>query len=411
MLTPLALLLAAAAPSRAAQVTPVFQASVAAGQYFFQGERGSFSGNAAVTAAPLIKFSPRWSLLPMYMGGYRGTKGVDDGVGAGTLFQQEMDHRFSVTGIRQLEGSTWRLKPQGSYKREFLKETRNEDWGRGLFDYEKIAFGLEAENVYKDPFSFRLALDVWRTRFPHYESLESRSGVDPNGNPLGRELAPKKVLDTWNVQLTAAGGRPVPFASPAYALQGAWSILYQSYSDQRIVNAAGQFDDRGRRDILNTGSLTLLSPRRVRVGGEDARLDLSGTVSFAWNMSNQNTFDAAKVQFIGDSYSYVSFGLGPAAALSWGDTKQPERVSAGLRWNRVRYLGRLAQDGDGVYNGSKQYQDRATLSLGYDHALAPRWSLTTRINALWASSNQHFEKNYRYTYRTMTYLVGVAYEL
>ena len=49
-----------------------------------------------------VKLSDRWSVLPMYAGGYRGTKGVDDGVGAGTLFQQQMDHTLSVTGIRKI---------------------------------------------------------------------------------------------------------------------------------------------------------------------------------------------------------------------------------------------------------------------------------------------------------------------
>ncbi|MDX6769871.1 MAG: hypothetical protein SF051_10085 [Elusimicrobiota bacterium] len=403
-------LLAAALPARGVEVTPVFNASLSAGQYFFQGQRGSFSGNSTVVAAPLIKLSPRWSMMPMYLGNYRGTKGVDDGVGAGTLFQQEMDHRLSVTGIRVLEGTTWRLKPQASYKREFLKETRDETWGKGLFDYEKIAVGLEAENLYKDPFVFRAAVDLWRTRFPQYESLESRSGTDPSGNPLGRELAPRKVLDAWNAQLTLSGSRPVPFADPAVALQASWSFLYQNYSEQKVVNARGQFDRTGRRDLLNSASLSVVHPRPVRLFGHDARLDLTGGLNLAYNASNQNTFDAAKTQFVPDAYGFWSFGLGPAAALSWGDRKTPERLSMGLRWNRVRYTGRLVQDGDGVYSSAKQYQDRTTLSLGFDHPVAPKFTLTTRVNALWASSNHKFDKNYKYTYRAMTYHIGVAYE-
>lgn len=408
-LLPLALL--CGAPARGAQVVPVFNASLSAGQYFFQGERGSLAGNASLLAAPMVKLSPRWSVLPLYAGGYRGTKGLDDGVGPGTLFQQEMTHRLSVTVIRSLEGTGWRLKPQASYKREFLKETRDESWGRGLFDYEKVAFGLEAENAYRDPFSFRAALDVWRTRFPHYESLESRSGVDPNGNPLGRELAPRKVLDTFNAQLTVAGSRPVPSADPRYALSASWSLLYQDYSDQRLVNEAGQFEPAGRRDILNSGSATLGRPVSFDLLGVDMRLDLSGSVNLSFNSSNQNTYDAARLRFVRDSYSYLSAGLGPSAVLSWGDRRAPERLSAALGWSRLQYLGRLTQDAAGAYSSVKQHQDRTTLSLGYDHPLAAHYTLTTRLNALRASSNQHYEKNYRYNYRAMTYLIGVNYEL
>lgn len=407
----LALAGALAAPASALDVVPVFNANVSAGQYFFGRERGSLAANAAVVAAPMMRLSPRWSLMPMYSGSYRGTKGIDDGVGASSLFQQSMDHRLSVTGFRSLEGTTWRLKPQASYKREFLKETRNEDWGRGLFDYEKIGVGFEAENVYKDPFSFRAALDMWRTRFPHYESLESRSGVDPNGNPLGRELAPRRVLDTWNTQLTLSGSRPLPAADPRYALSASWSLMHQAYADQRLVNEQGQFDGGKRRDILNNASLNLVRPTPVRLAGQDMRLDLSGGVSAAWNISNQNSFDAGRLRYIADSYSWWSFGLGPAAALSWGDRKAPERVSMGLRWSRLQYTGRLAQAASGAYNSAKQRQDRTTLSLGFDHPLAPRYVLQARINALWATSNQKFEQNYTFNYRTMTYHVGVAFEL
>lgn len=401
---------ALAAPAGAVEVVPVVNGSLSAGQYLFQNERGSFSGNASLVAAPMLRFSPRWSLLPMYAGGYRGTKGVEDGVGAGTLFQQQMEHRLSVTGFRSLEGTTWRLKPQASYKREFLKETRDEEWGRGLFDYEKIAVGLEAENAYKEPFAFRAALDVWRTRFPHYESLESRSGVDPSGNPLGRELAPRKVLDTWNYQLTLSGSRPWPYADPSFALQGSWSVMYQDFSDQLLVNERGQFEPTGRRDLLNAVSASLVHPRPLRLFGEEARLDLSANAHLSWNRSNQNSYDAGRTQFIADSYSYYGVGFGPAAALAWGERKAPERLSLGLRWNRVQYLGRLAQEGSGLYSGAKQRQDRYTLSLGFDHPVAPRFTLTARLSALWAASNQKYEANYKYTYRAMTYLIGVNYE-
>ena len=103
--------------SSAAEWTPVFNASLSGGQYFFLKQRASLGGNAALNVAGMAKLSERWSMMPMYSGSYRGTKGVDDSVGAGTLFQQQMDHALSVTGIRRIEASTWRLKPSAGYKR------------------------------------------------------------------------------------------------------------------------------------------------------------------------------------------------------------------------------------------------------------------------------------------------------
>ncbi len=403
-------MLVCALPASAVEWAPVLNASLSGGQYFFKGQRGNLGGNAAVTAAGLVKLDDRWSLLPMYNVGYRGTKGVDDGVGAGTLFQQQMDHTLSVTGIRKLQDSTWRVKPSVGYKREFLKETRDESWGHGLFDYEKIAAGVELENVYKEPFSARAGLDVYRVRFPNYESLESRSGVDPFGDPLGRELASKHVLDTWNWQASASGSRPWPFTDPKVVLQGSYSLLYKDFIDQRIVVASGQFENSGRRDFLQSFAGSAGHPVPVKVFGSDGRLDLSLGLNLAYNRSNQNTFDPNFAKFLSDSYSYWVIGLGPGAALSWGDKKAPVWTSMSLRWTRQSYLGRLVQDEVGVYGSQKQKHDRWIFSLAYGYPLAPKLTMTFRTNVLWASSNQKYQKNYSYTYRAMNYLIGVAYE-
>jgi len=405
-----AVVLIFAMPAFAVEWTPVLNASLSGGQYFFQGQRGSLAGNANVTAAALVKASERWSLLPMYAVAYRGTKGVEDGVGAGTLFQQQMDHAFSVTGIRKLRDSNWRVKPSAGYKREFLKQTRDEAWGKGLFDYEKISAGIEAENVYKDPFSWRVGLDAFRVRFPQYESLESRSGADPFGNPLGRELASKHVLDTYNWQASVSGSRPWPYEDPKVVLQGSYSFLYKDFLDQRIVQATGQFVDTGRRDFLQALGGSIVRPIPMQVFGGDGRLDLSLGLNSSYNSSNQNTFDATFARFLADSYSYWTFGGGPGAALSWGDKKAPTWASTSLRWTRQSFLGRLVQDEVGAYGSAKQIHDRWQLALAYGYPIAPKLTLTFRVNALWAASNHKFSRNYSYAYRALNYLLGVAYE-
>ena len=157
----------------AAEYAPVLNATVLGGQYFYQGNNANVSGNVSVVAGAMVKTSERWSFLPTYAANYQGTKGVSDSVAAGSLFQQEMDHRASFTGIYSLEGSDWKLKPSASYKYEFLKQTRDESWGHGLFDYEKIGLGFEAENLYREPFSYRFGLDLFRISFSNFASLES----------------------------------------------------------------------------------------------------------------------------------------------------------------------------------------------------------------------------------------------
>jgi hypothetical protein len=404
MLMAMAAVIAGPSGAWALEFIPVFNATLMGGQYIFQGNR------SGLLAAPVIRQNEQWSYLPIYAGNYQGTKGVNDGVAAGTLFQQEMDHRVSFTAIDSLPGTTWRLKPSISYKREFLEETRDETWGHGLFDYEKAGAGFEAENVYKDPFSYRLGVDFFRIRFPNFQSLESTSGTDPLGNPLQRENAGTNVLDTYNYQLSAAGALPYPFDDPKVSLQGGYSVLYQDYSHESLVDSRGQLGSATRKDFLQTWTASVGHPNTVTLWGEECRLDSSFGVNLALNLSNQNTFDATQTRFIADSYSYFDAGLGPNATLAWGDKKRPAVVSGALRYDRTMYLGRQAQDGSGLYTGATLNQDHYSLALDYRYPIADQFYLKAQANVLFVRSNNHFETTYSYNYTTENYLLGFTFE-
>ncbi len=406
--------LAVASEVAAVEVIPVYRGHLLGGQYFIKGRNASLSGNAALLAAPVLEFNERWSAIPMFAGNYNGTKGIGDGVGALTLFQQSMDHRVSFTGIYSVPSTNWKAKASTHYKRYFLKETIDETWGKGLFDYDKIGLGLEAENTYKDPFSYRIGFDVFRIAFPNYESLESKSGVDPTGNPLNRELASKDVLDTMNFQLTASASRPFPYDDPVVSVSGSVSTLYQNYEDQRLVTNTGQFQTTkpyGRQDFLTTASFNVGYPREFRLSGLPYRLSTAFTVNGAFNGSNQNTFDAAGPRFIYDAYSYYSYGFGPSASLSWGNPKRPTAMSLSFLYTRLQYTGRLAQDSTGKYlTDEHQFQDRWIAGLGSSYPILPNFNLVGRANFLWQNSNHAFEKTYLYTYRTANYMMGFTYE-
>jgi len=399
-----------AAPARALEYAPIFNASVLGGQYFFQNTRGNVNGNVSVTAAAVIKASQRWSWLPMYVGNYQGTKGVSDAVPAGSLYQQEADQRASLTGLYSVAGTSWKLKPSASYKYEFLKQTRDESWGHGLFDFEKIATGFEAEKTYREPFSYRFGLDIYRIRFPQYRSLESQSPLDPLGNPLNRTGFNRNVLDTYNFQLTASGSRPFPYDDPVVSLQGTYSLLYQHYIDQSLVDVRGQIESAGRRDFLQTLNGAVGYPRSFRLFDRDWRLDSRLGLSFAYNGSNQNYYDANTAQFFSDAYSYTSYSAGPGFALAWGDVKRPTTVSTSFVYTRLNYVGRQAQDGSGVYTGRKLGQDLYVTGLSGSYPISPGFFLKAQANFLWARSNNTYEKTYAYNYRSANYLMGFTYE-
>jgi len=399
-----------AASARAVEVTPLYGVSFLGGQYFFSSAKSNLNANVKASVAPALKFTsrPNWTVIPLYNGNFRGTKDVTDPVGSSTLFQQGMDHRLAFTGIRQAEGSNWKLKPSVSYKREFLKETRDETWANGLFDYWTTAVGFEAENVYKDPFSYRLGYDFFITRFPNYRSLESQSGVDPSGQPLGRERAGVNTLDTMNHQLSAAVTLPFPASDPKMSVSASYRILYQDYRDQPLIDLGGQPTTNGRQDFSNSLGFAVGIPKMYRQGRLRAGYGFS--LGFTHNGSNQNTFDAGQTRFMADSYSYYSLSAGPNMSLSWGDKKQPTTASLGLKWSRTKYAGRLAQSGSGAYLNERQSTNRFLVSVGYAYPVAPNFHLTAQTNILRQESNQKFEQSYRYNYTTANYLLGFSYD-
>ncbi|MEK7656550.1 MAG: hypothetical protein AAB412_02235, partial [Elusimicrobiota bacterium] len=263
------LLAACISPVSAKEYIPMYNFSLQGGQYFFTGSKTNLNANMAANVTPAVKLDNGWTLLPIYNGIYRGTKGVNDAVGAGTLFQQMMSHRVSISGLRQVQD--WKVKPSFSYKHEFLKETVDESWTKGLFDYQKVGVGVEGEKVYKDPFSVRMGYDFYYIRFPNFQSLESKSGFDPSGNALGRETAGTRVLDTLNNQFTVAATYPYPYDAPKVSLQASYSFLLQMFADQPIINNAGQPQSGNRRDFNQSLNLSVMHPRELK--GGDYRLN------------------------------------------------------------------------------------------------------------------------------------------
>jgi hypothetical protein len=129
-------------PLAAYDITPYYNASLMGGQYFYETNQGALAGNASLLATASMKFSSDFTLIPLYSGRYQGAKQVQDLAGGGTLFQALMDHMVSVKGVYSAT-PLLKIKPELAIKREYLKETRNEAWGDGLFDYMRPGFSIE----------------------------------------------------------------------------------------------------------------------------------------------------------------------------------------------------------------------------------------------------------------------------
>jgi len=399
------------------RIAPLLNLQILGGQYFFEGERGNLSGNLSLLAAPSLKLSPAWTLVPSYSASYQGTKQVVDLVGAGTLFQERMDHRVGVKGIWRPGGdSAWRIKPAANFKTELLQETRDETWGNGLFDYRKYGAGLEAEYIYQDPLSMRVGYDYAFTHFPNYTSLESKESQDFNGQPLARELVGGHILDNHGHALTVGGAMEVAALDPeASLLKGLildmqYVALYQRYPQQHLVDASGNLTPGLRTDWTHLVDFTFRQPSQPR-----GNLRMLTTVGLGgvFARSNQNSYDALHTRFLDDYYDYDELSVRPSVTALLGEPgggAKPALLSLSFNLSQRRYLERPTQDSTGLYQSSRIRQTNWYLGGTLSYPMDRNFSLMANMQYGRASSNMGFQQFYKYDYTSVNYLFGVSYE-
>ncbi|MCM2304594.1 MAG: hypothetical protein NDJ72_07820 [Elusimicrobia bacterium] len=400
----LLLLALLASPAGALEWTPIFGVQALGGVHFFRGEKGSLSGNADAVFAPAIKWDEKWSFLPSARSSYEGTRRVTDVLGTATPAQERMEHKAAFRAVWADPASRWRLKPGLSYKLSFLRETFDESWGGGLFDERLWTIGGEAEFLTREPHSLRASLDWFDATYPNYTSLESQAALQFEGRPLARELVGDMVLDRSGARLGAAFDMP---AGERVRLDAGMSTVWSRYGSQKVVNEGGQFDAVGREDFLTSISLAARMPHEW-----NADLRALGSLTFGAGVlsSNQNGYDATRGKFLPKFYDYREYSLTPAVKLLVGPDRAPVSVDLAVGWRRRAYTGRRAQDASGAYSGGPLTTTEWTVAGTLTYPIVKRFSLVFTLERASASSNQRFERYYRYAYEATSALAGFRWD-
>jgi hypothetical protein len=387
------------------KVTPVASVDLTGGQYWVTGAApDKFSGNADVFFSPVINFSQNTALIPIYSGFYSSTKDVKELVGGGTLTRELQDHSLALKYVAKL-GDNWKLKSRIGYKIEYLKETVDETWGKGIFDYTKMILGFEAEKGW-EKWTGRAGVDFYTMRYPNYQSLVLESGfqtsVDTTTYTEISSQAGKDILDYDTLSLFIEGKRNFSeYVSGTIHND----ISVKNFKGQKIVNNTGMFSETLRSDIVDYLTLKL----RAEAGG--AAFELTDGIQY--NRSNQNSFDASgnPPTFISDFYNYLQNSFMPSITFYLGKNGKPARLT--LLWDITyrQYLERPAQSVAGNYMTDKVYQTTNTLGLTYIHPLSKNLSAKYSANYRDVTSNMKYEKNYLYNYYTFNYFIGINWSL
>lgn len=380
-------------------ITPVASVNLLGGKYFLDSDAASFQGRVDAFVSPAMNLAEGRDLIPVYSGNYSGTQDIQELAGGGVLTRKRQTHTFSLKYVHTNEFNKY--KPRLSYSIARIKETNDEDWGDGLFDYNTLSAGFEAEQE-RPHGTFTESYDFYSVAYPNYSTLLSDSQSVFNDTTTFNELS------------TNAGENPMDNLSHRLAFGYAWfpeplnmkagyDITYRTYGEQAVTArpATGQspFKSDTRADIAQ--NLSLRASRVVKP------LYLTVGARTGWLSSNQGSYDSARSKYMDDYYSYVDVQVSPAMTLALRNGVQ---FGFSLDWRRVFYLGRLKQDAAGNYGSDEIDQTYWLTSITARYPLFNRFFARAAYNYQVSSSNMRYEDNYRYNYRASTYLMGLEWE-
>ncbi len=381
------------------KVTNVFNARILGGQYFFENQESNLSGNVGFTAAPAVTFNKQWSIVPRLSASWRGTKSVRDLVGGGTLFQQTQDHAVGLKGVYTLN-NVWQFKAGSGYQLQLLKETNDESWGKGLYDYQKPNVNVECERtLYKDS-SLRFGYDFYWIDFRNFSTLESEQ------RDLGRENASAKTLNTSNHAPYVTISLPFPFIKNLKAqFNASYYPTMRRFSEQKIVLLTGDLSTDLRNDVNHIVSADATLPYEIN-GNLKLLTELSGGINML--KSAQNNYDARLTRFNPNYYSYTDYNAG--AKFNFIIGKGPLIVSPGFNYSRRNYSERPMQNTIGSYESERIQVNEYYAGLALTYPLQKNFKIQFLGNLGWSRSNMKYEKTYRYNYTTSAYLLGVVFD-
>lgn len=397
----LAATLALAAPVRAAELVPLLRLEVLGGQFFYEKQHTSFSGNGNLLFTPAVKFSERDSLVPTLSSQYRRTREVRELIGGGFLTEESLDTLLAVKWVHQLT-EAWSLKPGVNFKNELITESEEEKLGKGLFDYNKFGGGVELERR-GERWNLRPALNAYRVRYYRYHALAAGQ------EELGAEInSGDRVLDfdAYDASLS------VDFLASERTLLNASALAsLRPFTEQNLVTESGEYAPRKRLDAYLVG---LLGAQQKlpdwSVAGRKIESVAGLSLAYTQSISNQNNYDASRTRFNPYYYDYGELAAGPSLGLR---VAQKLGMTLGYEFARRRYLDRPAQTEDGNYSatGEKIHLHTHTVSWQLSYPIA--WGLGLKASGSYrrSSSNMSYEKTYKYNYQSAHYFVGLSYSL
>ncbi len=366
------------------------------------GRNGIFATVDNWLFSPTVRLSDNLHWINIYNGSYdRETQVISQEEG-GAPANTTQEHNLT-SSLKYDVNDSWSLRPLFFVDWVFVNETKDEKFGKGLYDYRDIGGGIESQWITlktKDrQDDVRLGFRYLNREYPNYLSLLSL--YDPNGSAETHE----KDLNGYKFNL-----------SHDTRVKQGWSwgaegiFFYKDYTDKKTINFNGIRTNDNRQDFVEY--LNIYASRPLN---EEWTFRLNS--QFAINESNLDFYDThntptfADDNFIKNYYDYFSFLAQPVLTYTKNIEKDKDLlVTASYAFYAVHYPGRKIQDISGNYltPDEQDYTHTFTAKASYPLTKNISWVLSGTYTL--SDSNQKFESFYLYNYELWTAVTGISFK-
>lgn len=298
----------------------------------------------------------------------------------------------------------WFLKVSTLGTWVFMKETQEENWGKGLYDYNDAGIALEIRQQFKTEDSetnLSGGFEVYQRKYPNFQTLISDTSVTP-------PEVDEKDYDGFKYRMrfehfNAQGIRL--YAEPYY--------LDKFYVDKHLVNDDGTLDlSKNRKDYevsLDFGA-SAVTPfwERVTVAIDNNLTHERSNIGY---YDSRTTLSLSDDVFTNDYYAYDSGTVNPSIeyAHPLGNEKIL-RTKIGFSYLYRRYTDRKAQLGDGTYTAKDEHDETREYFLTLTIPLTKSLNWLTKYSYDKTFSNMEYETFYRYNYESQQVTSGITFD-
>ncbi|MCK4518808.1 MAG: hypothetical protein KAU12_01690 [Candidatus Omnitrophica bacterium] len=351
--------------------------------------------------SPAVKITDKHYLIPLYNFNYNRSRQIIAEDEGGHLIQETMIHNAYFTNKLQLtDNLVNKVSLFGSWA--YYKETADEKWSEGLYDYIDVGgivdfeyvLGNPKDKIYKEA---GLEFEYYRREYSNFKSLIS----------LALPTAPEtdeKDFDGYKATLSYLRDNPDDLS-----FEASYQPLFKNYNDKLIIGSDGVLESGNKReDNQHAFNLNFTYP-------VNKRLKVSLDNELVINRSNQNFYDSMDTvilsddAFLPDYYDYNSFKIKPKVTYDIAIKKEKDlTVQLSYAYLDKRYTDRKAQSSAGPYTGSDEEDEFHTFSLGLSYPLTETIKAVAMFDYTIAESNMEYEKYYRYNYDLMSIACGIS---